>query len=598
MRERVGLIDLSTLGKLDVKGADAGKLLDKVYTNRLSDLRMGRARYSVLCDDAGIILDDGTISRLADDHFFITTTTGNLEFVHQWLEWWVPGNGWCVHVTNVTGGYAAVNVAGPHARALLQPLTGCDLRTRAFPYMACREAEVAGVPCLLLRIGFVGETGWEIHFPAEYGEYLWETLMEAGREHGLRPFGVETQRVLRLEKRHVIVGVDTDATSNPLGADMAWVARLDKEDFIGKAALLRAQGARPARAAGRVPHGRRPHPRGRRRHPGRRRAAGARHQRALLVRHRQGGGPGLGAGRERRRRPGGPDAGRRPSGDRAPRRWALLRPRWQAPARLSGHDGHDGPPRPRAPAPPGSTESLIAQRPQPFRCSALYRRHLASGATMVEHAGWRTAAHFTGAEDEARRVRDGAGLGDVSLAGQARRARHADGRPRAWLERALGAPSPSARGGAPDLPRQVWRLAHGHALVTCGPEERAGLAARLPAAAVPARGLPASDRRDLRLRGAAAGRAGAAVPSSHRLTAIDVEPEALPDRSAVQGGVAHVHTILLRADLGAPAGVPGYWLLVAREYGEYLWDTVLHAGQRLGIAPFGASALDALEARP
>jgi sarcosine oxidase, subunit alpha len=196
----------------------------------------------VICDDSGIILDDGTISRLADDHFFITTTTGNLEFVHQWLEWWVPGNGWCVHVTNVTGGYAAVNVAGPNARALLQPLTGCDLRTRAFPYMACRQAEVAGVPCLLLRIGFVGETGWEIHFPAEYGEYLWETLLEAGREHGLRPFGVETQRVLRLEKRHVIVGVDTDATSNPLGADMAWVARLDREDFIGKAAILQAQG--------------------------------------------------------------------------------------------------------------------------------------------------------------------------------------------------------------------------------------------------------------------------------------------------------------------------------------------------------------------
>ena len=106
VRERVGLIDLSTLGKLDVKGADAGKLLDKVYTNRLSDLRIGRARYSVICDNFGIILDDGTISRLADDHFFITTTTGNLEFVHQWLEWWVPGNGWCVHVTNVTGGYA------------------------------------------------------------------------------------------------------------------------------------------------------------------------------------------------------------------------------------------------------------------------------------------------------------------------------------------------------------------------------------------------------------------------------------------------------------------------------------------------------------
>jgi sarcosine oxidase subunit alpha len=241
VRERVGVIDLSTLGKLDVKGADAARLLDKVYTNRLSDLRPGRARYSVICDDAGIILDDGTISRLADDHFFVTTTTGNLEFVQQWLEWWIAGTGWCVHVTNVTSGLAAVNVAGPQARSLLGKLTECDLSTRAFPYMACRQADVAGVPCLMLRIGFVGETGWEIHFPADYGEYLWDVLLEAGAEFGVRPFGVEAQRVLRLDKGHVIVGVDTDAMSTPLHADMAWVAKLDKEDFIGKAALLRLQ---------------------------------------------------------------------------------------------------------------------------------------------------------------------------------------------------------------------------------------------------------------------------------------------------------------------------------------------------------------------
>jgi len=245
VRERVGMIDLSTLGKLQVTGTDAAKLLDKVYTNRLGDLRPGRSRYSVICDDAGIILDDGTISRLADDHFFVTTTTGNLEFVQQWLEWWAAGTRWSVHVTNVTGGFGAVNVAGPRARELLQPLTDCDLGTRAFPYMACRRAEVAGVPCRLLRIGFVGETGWEIHFPAEYGEYLWDLLLQAGQDFGIRPFGVETQRVLRLEKKHVIAGVDTDATSNPVAANLAWVAKLDKEDFIGKAAILEALSRTP-----------------------------------------------------------------------------------------------------------------------------------------------------------------------------------------------------------------------------------------------------------------------------------------------------------------------------------------------------------------
>ena len=241
VRERVGIIDVGTLGKLDVKGKDAPQLLDKVYANRLSDLRAGRVRYSVICDDAGIILDDGTISRISGDHFFLTTTTGNIEFVEQWLEWWAAGTGWCVHITNVTGGLASFNVAGPRARDVLRKLTDCDLSAQAFPYMACRQAEVGGAPCLMLRIGFVGETGWEIHFPAEYGEYLWDVFLEEGKEFGIQPFGVEAQRILRLEKKHIIVGVDTDATSNPLAADMAWVAKLDKEDFIGKAAILRIQ---------------------------------------------------------------------------------------------------------------------------------------------------------------------------------------------------------------------------------------------------------------------------------------------------------------------------------------------------------------------
>lgn len=245
VRERAGLIDVSTLGKLDVKGRDAGKLLDKVYTNRFSDLKPGRVRYSVLCDEAGIMLDDGTISRLAEDHYFITTTTGNLDFVQQWLEWWLVGSGWDAHVTNVTGGRAAINLAGPQARDVLKTLTACDLATKAFPYMACRETQVAGVLSLLMRIGFVGETGWEIHFPAEYGEYLWKKLLDAGSAWGIRPFGVEAQRLLRLEKRHVIVGVDTDALSSPYEAGMAWVAKLDKSDFIGRNALSRLAETEP-----------------------------------------------------------------------------------------------------------------------------------------------------------------------------------------------------------------------------------------------------------------------------------------------------------------------------------------------------------------
>jgi len=238
VREHVGLIDVSTLGKLEVKGKDAAQLLDKVYTHTFSSLRVGRVRYGVMCDDSGIILDDGTVSRLADDHFFITTTTGNVEFVEQWLKSWATGTGWCVHITNLTAGLAAINLAGPQARAVLSKLTTLDLSSATFPYLTCVHNEVAGVPTLLLRIGFVGETGWEMHVPAEYGEHVWDALMEAGKEFHLVPFGVETQRILRLEKKHLIVGQDTDALSNPLEADMAWAVKFDKEDFVGKTALM------------------------------------------------------------------------------------------------------------------------------------------------------------------------------------------------------------------------------------------------------------------------------------------------------------------------------------------------------------------------
>ena len=241
VRERVGIIDVSTLGRLDLKGTDAPKLLDFIYTHNFSTLKPGKSRYGVICDDAGIILDDGTVTRLSEDHYFVTTTTGNVDFVEQWMTWWATTLGLDAHVTNVTAGLAAVNVAGPKARELLKKLTAIDLSTEAFPYMNGAEGLIAGVPCIMLRIGFVGETGWEIHFPAEFGDYFWDNLMEAGKEFEVRPFGVEAQRILRLEKKHVIVGQDTDALSSPYEADMAWVVKLEKQDFVGKAALQALQ---------------------------------------------------------------------------------------------------------------------------------------------------------------------------------------------------------------------------------------------------------------------------------------------------------------------------------------------------------------------
>ncbi len=237
VRERVGIIDVGTLGKLEVIGRDAPQLLDRLYTHRFSNLPVGRIRYGLMTSDSGVIMDDGTVTRLAEDRYFVTTTSGNADVIEEWFNWWNAGAANCAHVVNVTAVYGAVNVAGPGARQTLAKLTEIDLSSRSFRYMRSAQGEVAGVPCLLLRIGFVGEAGWEVHFPAEYGEYMWNTIMEAGRELGISPFGLEAQRILRLEKGHVIVGQDTDAISTPMDVGSDWAVRFDKEDFIGRGGL-------------------------------------------------------------------------------------------------------------------------------------------------------------------------------------------------------------------------------------------------------------------------------------------------------------------------------------------------------------------------
>jgi sarcosine oxidase, subunit alpha len=246
VHEGVGVIDVSTLGKLLVRGPDAVPFLERLYPNRFGDLRVGRVRYGVLGTDAGRIMDDGTIGRLAENDFYVTTTSTGAGVVLEWFQWWNAVWGFDVEVVNLTGTLAAVNVAGPRARDLLTRLTTLDCSGEAFTYLDAKRAPVAGVPSLLLRIGFVGELGYELHFPSSYGEYLWDTLLERGADLGIRPFGLEAQRILRLEKQHLIVGQDTDSESNTLDANMAWLVKFDKDDFVGKWALehMRERGAR------------------------------------------------------------------------------------------------------------------------------------------------------------------------------------------------------------------------------------------------------------------------------------------------------------------------------------------------------------------
>jgi sarcosine oxidase subunit alpha len=240
VHESAGLIDVSTLGKLLVSGPEAGAFLDRLYPNRISTLKPGRVRYGVLTSDAGRIMDDGTLSRLDEETFYVTTTSSGAGAVEQWFSWWLADWKLDVRLTDITQALSAVNLAGPRAREILTRLTELDCSPEAFTYLDARQARVADVPCLLMRIGFVGELGYEIHFPAAYGEDVWDAILAAGAQDGIRPFGLEPQRILRLQKQHILVGQDTDSESTPFGAAMPWAVKLDKdEDFIGKWALER-----------------------------------------------------------------------------------------------------------------------------------------------------------------------------------------------------------------------------------------------------------------------------------------------------------------------------------------------------------------------
>jgi sarcosine oxidase, subunit alpha len=244
-----GLIDVSTLGKLLVAGPDAGEFLDRRYPNRLSNLKPGRIRYGVINTDAGRIVDDGTICRLDEENFYVTTTSSGAGAVEEWFSWWLTDWGLRVHLTDLTQGLAAVNLAGPRSREIMSQVTELDVSSAAFGYLDGKRALVAGVPCLILRIGFVGELGYEIHCPAAHGEHLWDALLGAGASFGIRPFGLEPQRVLRLQKLHILVGQDTDSESTPFGAAMPWTVKLDKEqDFIGRWALERYANETPQTA--------------------------------------------------------------------------------------------------------------------------------------------------------------------------------------------------------------------------------------------------------------------------------------------------------------------------------------------------------------
>ena len=214
VREHVGIIDVTPIGKLDLRGPDVPALLNLLYVNKWSKLEIGRVRYGVMCAEDGVVLDDGVTGRLGDEHYLMSTTSSGAATIWEWAENWLQTEhpDWRVHVTPVTTAYASMNVAGPQARRLIERVTkDVDLSNEAFPYMHVRTGQIAGVDdCVLWRIGFTGELSYELHVPAGYGLHVWETLLDQGADLGIQAFGVEAQRILRLEKGHFIVGQDTD----------------------------------------------------------------------------------------------------------------------------------------------------------------------------------------------------------------------------------------------------------------------------------------------------------------------------------------------------------------------------------------------------
>ncbi len=237
VRNSAGIIDVGTLGKIEINGSDAGEFIDRLYTGRFAKMKPETTRYGLMCDETGVIIDDGVVARLAEDRYYVTTTTTGSGGIYREMQRWAILWGLDVTLANVTGQYAAMNLTGPKSRSILSTLTECDLAPEAFPYLGVREAVVRGVPARVIRIGFVGELAYEIHVPTSQAAWVLDGLTQAGQSVGLRPFGVEAQRILRLEKGHVIIGQDTDGLTLPGEAQLGWAVRMDKRFFVGQRSL-------------------------------------------------------------------------------------------------------------------------------------------------------------------------------------------------------------------------------------------------------------------------------------------------------------------------------------------------------------------------
>jgi sarcosine oxidase subunit alpha len=250
VRSGVGVLDGSTLGKIDVQGRDAAELLDRIYTNLMSSLKVGSVRYGVMCGVDGMVIDDGTVMRLAEDRFLVYTTTGGAAKILDWMEEWLQTE-WPqlqVSLASVTDHWATFPVVGPRSRDVIGAAFGqVDVTNEAFPFMTWRETTLDGVPVRLARVSFSGELAFEVNVNWWHAPAVWERLMAAGDRYAITPYGTETMHVLRAEKGYPIIGQDTDGTVSPHDLGMAWAVSKKKPDFIGKRSFSRVENQNPLR---------------------------------------------------------------------------------------------------------------------------------------------------------------------------------------------------------------------------------------------------------------------------------------------------------------------------------------------------------------
>jgi sarcosine oxidase, subunit alpha len=241
-RTNVGLLDASTLGKIIVKGPDAGRFLDMLYTGVMSTLPVGKCRYGLMCNEQGFLSDDGVVARISEDTWLCHTTSGGADRIHAWMEDWLQCEwwDWQVYATNVTEQYAQVAVVGPKARALLEALGGMDVSKDALPFMGFADGTLGGFPVRAYRISFSGELSYEIAVPASHGAAFWDACLAVGEGLGVMPYGTEALHIMRAEKGFIMIGDETDGTVIPQDLNLGWAISKKKPDFLGKRGQERA----------------------------------------------------------------------------------------------------------------------------------------------------------------------------------------------------------------------------------------------------------------------------------------------------------------------------------------------------------------------